>query len=271
MATSVSSAIAFAGLQDMVNYHDARQIGDLVNDDGTRASLATITDPTTPQGKLIKSHELAASGMIEAAALQGERYVPADLGSAGQRTGTGSISQTATVTVTGTSTLFTTELAVGDTIESGTAGVPGAIAGRVVTITTATSLTLDTIATGATLAYLVTPKAMLSGVGRQTLVKLTVELAFWSMWSRRHPDKQMTPSALWAFDMLDKLQQGSRIFGFAEVQDAGLPTDDFLNFADLNKRGEISDQAGRYFGRRSKVRRIGGAWYGGDSNSDDCG
>lgn len=71
------------------------------------------------------------------------------------RTGTGTITQSGT-TVTGTSTLFTTQVKVGDTITA-TAGSP-LISGVVVTIVSATELTLTTSATQAAgQAYTITP------------------------------------------------------------------------------------------------------------------
>ena len=66
--------MAFATAADMINYHDARTLGDLVSDDGERVAPAALdTDP-----KMAAALE-AASGKIISAIGVGGRYTRADL------------------------------------------------------------------------------------------------------------------------------------------------------------------------------------------------
>ena len=61
----------------LLQRYDARTIGQLVNDDGTSATVATLTSSST--GSVLYSHLQSASGKIEAALLASERYQLADL------------------------------------------------------------------------------------------------------------------------------------------------------------------------------------------------
>ncbi len=65
----------YATPADMILFFDSRTIGDLVSDDTTRVSEAN----QATNAKLIGALD-AASGQINAACLQGERYTIADIG-----------------------------------------------------------------------------------------------------------------------------------------------------------------------------------------------
>lgn len=74
MATPVSNTTPLCAQSLITNYADARAWGDLVNDDGTRASSTSILTNT-----IIADALMGATGEIEAAVIRGERYTPADL------------------------------------------------------------------------------------------------------------------------------------------------------------------------------------------------
>lgn len=174
MSTSRSNSTAYADADDLLVYHDARSVGQLLLDDGTMAAVGQIQASDT-----VTDHLKAASGLVEAAALRGERYTPTDLGTT------------------------------------------------------------------------------LSGVSADLLKKMVCELAFWSLYARRNPTAEMSPSALWAFNMLDQLEKGERIFGFDEHAEAGNPDNGFMTQSEWDTLGLASDQADRFFGQRAKIRRLG--------------
>lgn len=72
--TPASSSSAYATGADAVKYFDARFLGDLCADDGTRVSEAGLAS----DAKMAAALE-AASGEVESAALKGARYRVADL------------------------------------------------------------------------------------------------------------------------------------------------------------------------------------------------
>lgn len=65
---------AYATADDIANYKDARRLGDLVSDDGTRVAAGSLSG----NAKLEAALE-AASGEVESAVFVGERYSTADL------------------------------------------------------------------------------------------------------------------------------------------------------------------------------------------------
>lgn len=72
--TLISSHAPFATPADLISYRDVRVLGDLVNDDDTRAtSVQLATHPV-----ILKALN-AASAMIEIAVYRGNRYTRADL------------------------------------------------------------------------------------------------------------------------------------------------------------------------------------------------
>lgn len=75
MAQTVSSGAAtYCSAARFLQRYDARTIGDLVSDDGTRVSSASLLTNTN-LAALLKE----ASGKLEAACVVGERYSPTDL------------------------------------------------------------------------------------------------------------------------------------------------------------------------------------------------
>jgi len=72
--TPASSDSAYATGTDCIKYFDARFIGDLLADDGTRVAAGSIA----ADAKMVAALE-AASGEVESAALKGARYRVADL------------------------------------------------------------------------------------------------------------------------------------------------------------------------------------------------
>ncbi len=70
--TPLTSATAYATGTQLLNYHDGRKIGDLVNDDGSRETAVAAN-------AIVAKALLRASGDVEAACLKGGRYKPVDL------------------------------------------------------------------------------------------------------------------------------------------------------------------------------------------------
>lgn len=66
--------MAYAAASDLINYKDARHLGDLCSDDGTRVASGSLSG----DAKITAALD-AASGEVEAALLQGKRYTAADL------------------------------------------------------------------------------------------------------------------------------------------------------------------------------------------------
>ena len=75
MTTPISTSIPYASAALMREARDFRQLGDLVNDDNTRETTAATFDASTKVNRAL----MKASGMIEAAAIKGDRYSVADL------------------------------------------------------------------------------------------------------------------------------------------------------------------------------------------------
>lgn len=69
-----SSATSYASGSDLVKYHDARRIGDLISDTDTRIASASV-----PANAVVTAALLRASGEVEMAAQVGGKYTPTDL------------------------------------------------------------------------------------------------------------------------------------------------------------------------------------------------
>lgn len=91
-------------------------------------------------------------------------------------------------------------------------------------------------------------------VGRDLLVGLCVDLAYWWATKRRFPGKKPedVSGAEEALELLERLRIGERIFPIAATQDAGLaevtPIDFETNVRD--SADPITVRAGRFFGSR---------------------
>ena len=81
MPTPNSSATSYAQPSDLIIAYDANQVGDLVNDDKTRATASQITTVTSSPGpyQTTLAKLKWASGQVEAACLVAGRYQPSDL------------------------------------------------------------------------------------------------------------------------------------------------------------------------------------------------
>jgi hypothetical protein len=92
-------------------------------------------------------------------------------------------------------------------------------------------------------------------VGRDLLVGLACDLAFWWLVKRRKSGiRPEEVSGVWdALDMLDRLKGGERIFPFQETQLAGLPETSALDdYTDVTQAAvPVSVTASRLFGQRN--------------------
>lgn len=78
--TPQSSATAYCSAQQFFTFYDFRLVADLVRDDNGQASTrAALLDSTDTAGAIVASALLAASGLLEAAVTQGNRYQVTDL------------------------------------------------------------------------------------------------------------------------------------------------------------------------------------------------
>lgn len=71
--------MAHATATDLLRRYDIRRIGDLVNDNDTRATEADLQNPSTPAGAVVNTALSDASGLINSAILAGRRYTLANL------------------------------------------------------------------------------------------------------------------------------------------------------------------------------------------------
>lgn len=72
--TPLTSSTTYLGVSEFLKRADARTVGDLVSDDGTRVASSSLSGNANLAAAL-----LDASGEVEAAAMKGARYTPADL------------------------------------------------------------------------------------------------------------------------------------------------------------------------------------------------
>lgn len=164
-----------------------RQLGDVVNDDGTRET-STATFDANPR---VNAALLDASGMVEMYCIKGNRYTVQDL-------------------------------------------------------------------------------QALVGAGRNILIRLVVELAWWNLSGRRFQRKEIPPETAWAFSVLDDLASGAKIFPLQDQADAGNPSHGFMTHQDYLTLNPAIVQARRYFGRRAWENVPGGSGTGQGCGSCDC-
>lgn len=117
--------------------------------------------------------------------------------------------------------------------------------------------------------YTVSDLQSLNGAGKNILVKLCVELAWWCLTSRRLSKQQLPPEALWAFSVLDDLSSGAKIFPLAAQAEAGIPNEGIMQNSDWNYLNLASQQARRFLGVRANRREPNQS--GGPPPADDCG
>jgi len=92
----------------------------------------------------------------------------------------------------------------------------------------------------------------LTGMSQASLVGLCCDLAFWKLLGRRYPTMAITEEYRSAMEKLDRLRLGERIFGIQANMDAGLPSDKFVQQADIDRANLNTTIACRYYGRRGK-------------------
>lgn len=72
-------SVAHATAADLLQRYDIRRLGDLVNDNDTRASDVDLKNANTPAGAVVNTALTDASGLVNSAILAGRRYTLADL------------------------------------------------------------------------------------------------------------------------------------------------------------------------------------------------
>lgn len=91
-------------------------------------------------------------------------------------------------------------------------------------------------------------------VGGELLKGLVCDLAFWYLAKRRKPSLRQDDVAgvPEAYELLDRLRAGERVFPFSETQDAGLADVVALDRADnpVTEAEPLSTRAVRFFGHR---------------------
>ena len=115
--------------------------------------------------------------------------------------------------------------------------------------------------------YSISDLQALTGAGRNLIIKLCVELAYWNLAGRRFHKKDIPPEVAWAFSVLDDLASGAKIFPLVDQADAGNPTNGFMTHADYIRLNPAIVQARRYFGRRAWENVPGNA----SGQDDSCG
>jgi hypothetical protein len=103
--------------------------------------------------------------------------------------------------------------------------------------------------------YTPTDLAALTGAGQSVLETLVADLAFWFLCKRRHKvavKAKEIAGVEEAFEMLQWLAEGERIFSFQETADAGLPATETETPDQKDDRFGVATIAERYFGRVSR-------------------
>jgi hypothetical protein len=103
--------------------------------------------------------------------------------------------------------------------------------------------------------YSVQDLQSLTGMALASLQGLCADLAFWKLVCRRYPKQEMPDAIKWAFEKLERLRSGERIFGLEDQIEAGTPYVQPDTFADIQTRDLTTFQASRFFGRRANVAR----------------
>jgi hypothetical protein len=95
--------------------------------------------------------------------------------------------------------------------------------------------------------------ASLQGVSKKTLQMINAHLAGSILRNRRKPDAELTTMAKWAFEHLERLRLGERIFGLQENADAGLPSVNPVSQEEIaNDSTAVTNEARRFFGSHSQ-------------------
>lgn len=97
-----------------------------------------------------------------------------------------------------------------------------------------------------------------NGVAKSYLQAIIADIAIWNLFSRRPamlPPETVVEGKDRAWMRINKLQTGEGILPFTEVQEAGLPTSEFMSQADLKRLNLFSDNCRRSLGIRNQFRR----------------
>jgi hypothetical protein len=97
-----------------------------------------------------------------------------------------------------------------------------------------------------------------NGNSQVFLKDVAAKLAMYELYARRGapaPPELVVAGYEQAQDRLAKLATGERVLAFAEVEQAGLPDDNFLNAGDIQRISRFTDSCGRIFGLRNDSRR----------------
>lgn len=96
--------------------------------------------------------------------------------------------------------------------------------------------------------------AALTGASLEALKGLVADLAYWHLSKRRYPQQKVSdcPGAEKAFEMLELLKAGERVFGLQEVHDATVLEPVDMSTDSTGNETRITDLANRYFGQRAE-------------------
>lgn len=102
-----------------------------------------------------------------------------------------------------------------------------------------------------------------------TLRKMTAWLAFTDAWMRRRPADQVPQMGVWAYQLLDALGKGEKIFSIQENIEADIPLNGFETSADDWTRASSVYLSLPFWGRRAFTLRPG--YWSGGGYSGGCG
>ncbi len=240
MSTPVSSLTPYCTVQQFLTAYDSRVIGDLIADNNAKVPSTQVSGAsdgaTLPAGTI---HVLNTAG-----------FLTADTIPIISTTGTALFSYTGL-----TATSFT-----GCTGGTGTINRYNPVTLILTDPTVATALS---VASGyieaACLAagrYQAADLNILNGQSLLLLQRLTCDLAFWELTTRRKPNAELTAKAEGAMVMLERLRKNEAIFSIAENQNAAVINTTNTNLAQFNFLDLASQQSSRFFGQRAKYARL---------------
>lgn len=97
--------------------------------------------------------------------------------------------------------------------------------------------------------------AALEGNSAELAAGLVADLAIWLLYNRRPERRKEMPGQVEvAFEFLDKIRSGERIFGFVEHAESATTQANVETSEDVEGRNGLAVQADRFFGTRSNRR-----------------
>lgn len=97
-----------------------------------------------------------------------------------------------------------------------------------------------------------------NGVSREYLKGIIADIAMWRLFGRRPapgPPETATLLNEEAWKKIEKLSNGEVVLSFQQVQEAGVPTNEFMTTPELKELNLFSDSCGRSLGIRNSFRR----------------